>query len=49
MNDKELLGAVAQQIEKWADESTSGGWSTQQVAPMRKIASNIYEHLGRSE
>lgn len=31
----------AEQLEKWADESQIGGWSTHQVDPMRKRAAEL--------
>ena len=31
-----LLNETAEQLERWADESVRGGWSTHQVDPMRK-------------
>lgn len=33
-----LLEEEAVQLDRWADESLSGGWSTHQVKPMRKRA-----------
>ena len=33
-----LLEEEARQLDCWADESLSGGWSTHQVEPMRKRA-----------
>ena len=43
MNDKVrlLLIEIAAQLEKWAVESVSGGWSTHQVRPMRDLAFRI--------
>ncbi len=34
-----LLEEEAMQLDGWADESRSGGWSTHQVKPMRARAS----------
>lgn len=45
--DKELLREIAEQLDKWAIESQTGGWSTHQVDPQRKLAQKIYSHLGR--
>jgi hypothetical protein len=47
--DKELLREVANQLDRWARESESGGWSTHQVNPQRQLADKIYAHLGRSQ
>lgn len=44
---KNKLREVADQLEKWAAESRTGGWSTHQVEPMKKEAARIYEMLGR--
>ena len=46
--DKELLKEIAHQLDQWATQSERGGWSTHQVEPMRKLASRIYAHLGRT-
>ena len=35
---EEALRDEANQLEKWAHESRSGGWSTHQVDPMNKRA-----------
>jgi hypothetical protein len=37
----ETLRGVAEQLDKWATESLSGGWSTHQVEPMRKLSHHI--------
>ena len=29
------------QLETWANESVTGGWSTHQVKPMRKLADEL--------
>ena len=39
MRDK--LNEEAAQLDKWADESRRGGWSTHQVDPMRKRADEL--------
>lgn len=46
--DRILLKKIARQLEVWAKDSVVGGWSTHQVDPMRKLASEIFTHLGRS-
>lgn len=33
-----ILIRVARQLDNWADESISGGWSTHQVKPQRRLA-----------
>lgn len=47
MTDTEQLNRIAAQLRKWAIESRTGGWSTHQVDPMRKLADEIDEHLSR--
>lgn len=37
----QLLREEAQQLDSWANESTSGGWSTHQVKPMRNRADHL--------
>lgn len=44
-DDTVQLSAIADQLERWANESRSGGWSTHQVDPMRRLAENIREHV----
>ena len=45
--DKQLREAIriledeAIQLDQWADESLSGGWSTHQVDPMRNRAAYL--------
>ena len=36
-----IIGMVASQLLKWADESVEGGWSTHQVGPMRALAEKL--------
>ena len=36
-----LLEKEAVQLDRWADESLSGGWSTHQVEPMRNRAAML--------
>lgn len=43
-----LLRELAVKLERWANEARSGGWSTQNVEPMRQEAQRIWSHLGRS-
>jgi len=47
-SDKEFLREIGIQLEKWANESRSGGWSIHQVTPMRELASKIFSHIGRA-
>jgi hypothetical protein len=42
------LRLVAMQLEKWADESVKGGWSTHQVEPMREYAKRIWVFIGKN-
>ena len=35
------------QLERWADESRRGGWSTHQVEPMLKRAQHLRETAAR--
>ncbi len=51
MNEKtcfKLLGRIIDQLERWADESENGGWSTHQVEPMRRLAREIRSSLRKS-
>lgn len=43
----DLLRQMAKQCNQWADQSTSGGWSTHQVDPNRDAAGKIYAFLDR--
>jgi hypothetical protein len=45
MSDRELLESIMYQLYRWAKQSQSGGWSTHQVEPQRKVAAQIAEHL----
>ena len=47
MTPQEFLREIAEQLEKWAGESKSGGWSTHQVAPQLLLSERIYNYLGR--
>jgi len=47
-SDKVILRTIAKQLEKWASDSVSGGWSTHHVKPQRDLAMLIYAHLGRT-
>lgn len=40
-----ILGVVASQLIKWADDSIAGGWSTHQVKPMRDLAGRLSTFL----
>lgn len=44
-----MLRSLANQLNKWADESKSGGWSTHQVKPMQEKAAEIYQLLDKVE
>lgn len=35
------LQRIAGQLDKWADETREGGWSTHQLEPMRRLAQEI--------
>ena len=48
MSDRDMLEAIAEQLDRWAAESKSGGWSTHQVKPMEAKASEIYAYLMRT-
>lgn len=41
------LKRVAEDLEEWASEAETGGWSTQHVRPMRSRAAAIYAVLGK--
>ncbi len=45
MTNEEFLQQIATQLRQWATESRSGGWSTHQVDPQRRLADKIDEHL----
>ena len=38
---EKVLIEEANQLDAWADESRTGGWSTHQVEPMRKRADTL--------
>ena len=38
-----LLDDEQKKLDRWADESLAGGWSTHQVEPMRRRAAFIRE------
>ena len=44
---KEFLQGIAKQLEKWAQESLQGGWSTHQRMPQLVLAEAIYNFIGR--
>jgi hypothetical protein len=41
--------AVADQLDRWARQSQTGGWSTHQVDPMRRLAANLRAYTGRRD
>lgn len=40
----ELIDTMADQLDLWAGQSQSGGWSTHQVDPMRQKADELRRH-----
>ena len=42
-----LLKAEVEQLEAWAKESENGGWSTHQVAPMKKRARFLRKEIAK--
>ncbi|MEW8048925.1 MAG: hypothetical protein AB2792_19900 [Candidatus Thiodiazotropha sp.] len=46
-DDITFFREIAEQLNRWADESRTGGWSTHQVKPQRELAEKIYAHLGK--
>lgn len=40
------LGLMAKQLDIWAEESKSGGWSIHQVKPMKELSEKIYIKIG---
>jgi len=44
-----MLRSLAKQLNKWADESRTGGWSTHQVKPIQEKAAEIYQLLDKVE
>lgn len=50
MNEAELmLIELAEQLERWAKESRSGGWSTHQIEPMNNKAKDIWVFIGKQK
>lgn len=45
---RQKLREIAEQLERWAEESKKGGWSTHQVEPMLQKAREIFELIGRN-
>ncbi len=45
MSCEQMLADIRQQLNRWADESQSGGWSTHQVKPQQKLAAEIQQFL----
>lgn len=43
-----VLEEEAQQLECWANEAESGGWSTIHVRPMRQRANELWGVVGRA-
>lgn len=42
-----VLEEEARQLERWADETERGGWSTQHVKAMRDRAAALWAMVGR--
>lgn len=40
-----LLRNVAGRLNRWAEESKSGGWSTHQVGPQQELSAQIHQYL----
>lgn len=40
-----IIGLIASQLIKWADESRDDGWSTHQVKPMQELAAKLSTYL----
>lgn len=40
---------IAAQLDRWANESIQGGWSTHQVKPQRDLARLIYSAIGKKD
>lgn len=45
MSCEQMLADIRQQLNRWAEESQSHGWSTHQVNPQRKLAAQIQQFL----
>jgi hypothetical protein len=45
MSCEQILADIRQQLNRWADESESEGWSTHQVNLQRKLAAEIQQFL----
>lgn len=43
--EQSALLRIADQLTIWADEAKQGGWSTQHVEPMRRLAAEIRESV----
>lgn len=43
----DYLDKIALQLIRWANESQSGGWSTHQVDPQKKLAMEILSNVDR--
>ena len=44
---KDFLREIAAQLEKWAQESLQGGWSTHQRMPQLVLSERIYNFIGK--
>lgn len=44
-----MLRSLAKQLNQWAEQSITGGWSTHQVAPMRNKAAEMHRFLDKAE
>ena len=42
-----MLRSIAKQLNLWAEQSRTGGWSTHQVKPMQDKAAEIYRLLDK--
>lgn len=42
-----MLSSIASELERRAKSDRTGGWSTNHVEPMERLAENIYSHLGQ--
>ena len=44
-----MLRSLAKQLNQWAEQSKTGGWSTHQVEPMQNKAAEIHRFLDKAE
>lgn len=47
MSCEAMLADIRQYLNRWADESQCGGWSTHQVKPQQQLAAEIQQFLDR--